>query len=884
MTTIFLGVSASLARGDERVDYLTEIKPLLREKCFACHGGLEQKARLRLDTAALMKKGGKRGAAIQPGNPEKSLLIERVSTKYETERMPPEGPPLSAKQIARLRAWIAQGAPAPAQEKAESNPREHWAFRSPKRPPVPMVKNTAWLKNPLDAFIAAEHERHGLVPRAQADRAHLLRRVTIDLIGLPPTRPELKAYLSDPSTDAYERVVDRLLADPRYGERWGRHWMDVWRYSDWYGRRMVPDVWNSAPQIWRWRDWIVESLNKDHGYDRMVREMLAADEISAEDTQAAVATGFLIRNWYALNPNDWMRQTVEHTAKAFLGLTFNCAHCHDHKYDPIRQIDYFRLRAYFEPIGIRQERVAGEADPGPFQEYDYSVLRKINLLGLVRIYDKNATSPTWFYTGGDERNRVKEKGPIQPGLPVVFDAPSEIKPIDLPPRAFYPGARPTIQRTIIRDIGAALSKIENELKELVQVQKKAPSEKIVQLKIDVTEGKIKALRADLASVLARIGADQAKFTKATQGSPSLQDLDSLARKANEAERQAALRHAEVTALIGKLALAVGEAKPAKDPKRANEIAAANKELVAANAALEKARRAVKTAPSTNYTALSPIFPKTSTGRRKALAEWITGRSNPLTARVAINHMWMRHFHAPLVASVFDFGRNGSPPSHPELLDWLAVEFMESGWSMKHMHRLIVTSQAYGTASGQGKETANAVRDPENKYLWRMNAGRIEAEVVRDSLLFCAGQLDLKRGGQELENSLALTTHRRSLYYSCHPEGDGKSELGQLFDAPDAGECYRRTRTIIPQQALVLTNSDFIHGVSAAMAKSLWENLPVNERTAAAFIRAAYETILSRSPSEAELVICSEFLKDTEARKRASFLRALFNHNDFVAIR
>ncbi|MCA9201786.1 MAG: DUF1549 domain-containing protein, partial [Planctomycetales bacterium] len=272
------------------------------------------------------------------------------------------------------------------------------------------------------------------------------------------------------------------------GERWGRHWMDVWRYSDWYGRRSVPDVWNSAPQIWRWRDWIVRSLNDDAGYDHMLRMMLAADEIAPDDDQAAVATGFLIRNWYALNPNDWMRNNVEHTAKAMLGLTFNCAHCHDHKYDPITHEDYFRFRAFFETIGIRQDRVAGEADPGPFQEYDYSTLRKVVRIGSVSVFDKQPDAPTWFYTGGDERNRLTERGSIRPGLPAVFgDEPVAIERTELPPVAWYPGLRPSIQQTELADaerkielaggeLTAARAASDAELPALLAAETKAAAE------------------------------------------------------------------------------------------------------------------------------------------------------------------------------------------------------------------------------------------------------------------------------------------------------------------------------------------------------------------------------------------------------------------------
>jgi hypothetical protein len=465
---IWLALAAVWAtvRGEDQtarpIDYLRDVKPLLRAKCFACHGALKQESGLRLDTADLAKKGGDSGPAIEPGNAAASLLIERVCESDESLRMPAEAPPLSPMQIAILQSWIDQGAAAPEDEQPERDPRDHWAFRPPVRPAVPSFRNPA-IRNPIDAFLAAEHQRQGITPSAEATKSALLRRVYLDLIGLPPAPEELAAFLADESPEAYERVVDRLLDSPQYGERWGRHWMDVWRYADWYGRRKVPDVWNSAPQIWRWRDWIVRSLNEDKGYDRMLAEMLAGDEIAPDDPQASLATGYLIRNWYALNPNDWMRSTVEHTGKAFLGLTFNCAHCHDHKYDPIAQDDYFRLRAFFEPIGIRQDRAPGEADPGPFQEYDYSVLRKIQRLGAVRIFDKNPEAPTWFYTGGDERNRAAERGSISPGVPAVLGGEVRIEPVKLPPRAWYPGLQPEIQETIRAERIAALSQSEADL-------------------------------------------------------------------------------------------------------------------------------------------------------------------------------------------------------------------------------------------------------------------------------------------------------------------------------------------------------------------------------------------------------------------------------------
>jgi hypothetical protein len=298
-----------------------------------------------------------------------------------------------------------------------------------------------------------------------------------------------------------------------------------------------------------------------------------------------------------------------------------------------------------------------------------------------------------------------------------------------------------------------------------------------------------------------------------------------------------------------------------------------------------------------YSPLSPVYPASSTGRRTALANWLVRRDHPLTARVAVNHVWGWHFHQPLVSSVYDFGRNGAAPSHPEILDWLAVEFMESGWSLRHLHRLIVTSQAYRRSSSPHDRPANVARDPDNRRLWRMNVGRMEVELVRDSLIAIGGKLDPTQGGQELENESSLTTYRRSLYYSSHPEAGGKSQFGELFDAPDAIDCYRRSETIIPQQALALTNSELIHSMSAAVV-ALAPPVPDEKGMIdlPGFINGAFERVLCRAPTAVEQEACLAFLKtqidlltreqNPEPRHRAceSLIRVLFNHNDFVTIR
>ncbi|MCH2401879.1 MAG: DUF1549 domain-containing protein, partial [Pirellulales bacterium] len=365
------------------VDYLKDIKPLLKSRCYACHGGLKQESSLRLDTASLALQGGDSGAVIAPGDPEASLLLQKVAETDESSRMPPEGDPLTPGEVELIRAWILRGATGPADESPEADPLQHWAFQVPVRPEVPAVQNPQWTRNPIDAFLLARVEEQQLAITPAASDAELIRRLYLNLLGLPPTPAQLDAYLTNPTQDNWTRIVNELLDKPQHGERWGRHWMDVWRYSDWYGRRSVPDALNSYGQIWRWRDWIVRSVNEDKGYDQMVLEMLAGDEIAPADQANSVATGFIVRNYYRWNYNTWMKDLVEHTGKAFLGLTLNCCHCHDHKYDPLTNREYFQFRAFFEPIDIRQERVSGEPDPGPYPEYKLGVSLKPLQTGMV---------------------------------------------------------------------------------------------------------------------------------------------------------------------------------------------------------------------------------------------------------------------------------------------------------------------------------------------------------------------------------------------------------------------------------------------------------------------------------------------------------------------
>jgi hypothetical protein len=926
LLAVCLCALAGRLKAAEAVDYLRDVKPILKGHCYACHGALKQKAKLRLDTARGARRGGRHGPAVVAGRPDTSPLLRRVSSTRAGERMPPEGPPLTAKQVAVLKAWVGQGAGGPAGEKPDEDPRRHWAFRRPARPDVSRT-NPGWCRNPVDSFLASGHARHGLNPNPPAGKATLLRRVYLDLVGLPPTRAQLHAFLEDRSPDAYEKVVERLLASPQYGERWGRHWLDVWRYSDWYGRRAVPDVWNSAPQVWRWRDWVVDSLNADKGYDRMVREMLAADEVAPGDDEAAVATGYLVRNWYALNPNQWMRDVVEHTGKAFLGLTFNCAHCHDHKYDPISQEEYFRFRAFFEPIQVRQDRVAGEPDPGPFQKYEYVVLRKVVRFGRVAVFDERLDAKTYVYRMGDERDRVPGRPPVAAGAPAFLGgARLKVEPVELPVEAWYAGIKPWVQRAevgrreqALAAARAARAKARQALEAAKarladaegQVRAGRPLPPVVaeakaragsaldeaKAGLELAEARVATDEADLKAARAKVEADNARYRKGP-GNP-----DELAKAASKAERHAALCVAREAVLRAEQSLAAAKRKAPALVKQAEQ------RVASARAALESARKALA-GESPKYTPLSPVYPPRSSGRRRALAEWITGRDNPLTARVAVNHVWKWHFGKPLVETVSDFGRNGKAPTHPELLDWLAVELMDNGWSLKHLHRLIVTSSAYRMGSAVGENRASYGSDPDNTWLWRFAPRRVEAEVVRDSLLYAAGGLETHLGGPPVENNVADTaSRRRSLYFSVYPEDGGHPKLLELFDAPDPCDCYRRTQSIIPQQALALSNGRLSVEQGRVLARKLWGEVVRAGGDEGEFVVAAFEQVLSRPPTPRERAACLAFLTkqadvfrrappaalrvsagavapsaEPAMRAREGLVRVLFNHDEFVSVK
>ncbi len=1079
-----------------------DVRPILQQRCFACHGALKQEAELRVDTVSAMLAGGDSGAALERGSPQTSILVERISATDEFERMPPEGEPLTADEIARIRTWIDQGAVAPAIEVPEADPSLHWAFQTPQRPDVPSV-DAKRVRNPIDALIAAQRDQRGLTPVDEVAPSLLLRRLYLDLIGLPPTRKQQQQFLADPRATAYEDIVEELLLSPHHGERWGRHWMDVWRYSDWYG--LGKQLRNSQKHIWHWRDWIVESLNQDKGYDQMVREMLAADEFSPTDHDALRATGFLARNYYLFNRTTWLDNTVEHTSKSLLGLTLNCAKCHDHKFDPLLQEDYYRMRAVFEPHQVRLDPVPGEID----LEKD----------GLPRVFDAHLDEPTYIHLRGDAKNPDTSR-PIAPGAPALLagNAPSPTR-VMLPLVAHRPELQPFVLEDHLRNTAAKIETLSQAVAEAEQQLAKAraaqadraaraarlatdgdpdkpptapslagpvlhdtfdaldttvwetgpgtwtyadgrlvqtetgatrrylrtraphPQDFVAKLAFkttggdkwrsvgvcfDVTEGReklvymsavaggsklqlsyktgpshtypdngrqarpvmlntryeleisvrgtlvnvaidgkhalafnlpvareagqmdliafdaaaefhefdVRPLAPEVVLVAAGTGAptaltvdhaaaalttarlrlaaavlqpealrtahaaDLAKGQRpSAAGAPASDDLRQRIRAAALAARklEAATAEARVAELSAKLAASEAASEKAKLEK---ELAQARQQFASATEKVSQPgdqytsiRAAQKAAEGPDETEQSrhASFPVASSGRRSALATWITRRDNPLTARVAVNHIWSRHFGQPLVESVFDFGRRSPAPPQQALLDWLAVELMENNWSQRHIHRLIVTSQTYRLAtSGAAAGSHEHQIDPENQYYWRRTPVRMESQVIRDSLLHLAGALDLTLGGPSLAAQANGTDFRRSLYFK-HSRDDANPFLS-TFDDANILACYRRSESIVPQQALALANSKLALEM-ARRIPSTFGNLDDG-----AFVTVAFETLLCRLPTDQERAACSQTLADLLAaatdqnlpepaqRARANLIHALLNHNDFITVR
>jgi hypothetical protein len=705
------------------LDFNRDIRPILSDNCYACHGPDDRarKARLRLDTpAGAFAKLRAGGYAIVPGKSGASELVVRVTAEDPAEQMPPpkSGKKLTPAQIDLLRRWIEQGA----------KWSEHWAFVSPRRAPLPPVKDTAWPRNAIDHFVLARLEQEGLRPSPEADRATLLRRLSLDLTGLPLTPAELDAFLADPSPGAYERVVDRLLASPAYGERMAQRWLDLARYGDTNGYRL-----DNHRDVWKWREWVIEAYNRNLPFDQFTVEQLAGDLLPGATLSQKVATGFhrntMVNFGNGSDPKEYLHKAVADravtTAAVWLGLTLGCAQCHDHRYDPFTQKDFYRLYAFF--------------------------------------------------------NNVPEKG-------LDGEKTNPVPSIRLP----------------------------------------SPEQ----------AGRLAAVRRDLARAEARLAAVKGDADK----QPALQQEQARLRKAEEgllAEIPAALVMEEMSTprathvLVRGDYLSEGEAVTAGVP------------------------------------AVLPPLPPGAPTNRLGLARWLTDPTNPLASRVTVNRLWEAFFGIGLVKTAEDFGSQGEPPSHPELLDWLAVEFRTSGWDVKAIQRLMVLSATYRQSSNVNRDLQE--RDPHNRLLARASRFRLDAETVRDNALAVGGLLDRRLGGpsvypwqppglwEQVAVGGAYTSQvyvpsrgrdlcRRGLY--TYRKRTAPHPALAAFDGPSGEACtVRRERTTTPLQALVLLNDPSFVEAAGALARRVLREGGKDTATRLAF---AFRLCTGRVPRADEL--------------------------------
>ncbi len=773
-------------------DFTRDVKPVLDKHCARCHGPEQHRASLRLDSARGLLAGGNSGPAVVAGKSGESLLIKAVlCADAVVKPMPPKGPRLTAKEVTALRAWIDAGARVPADEAIATTrlKSSHWAFQPVTRPAVPAVKD-AWPRNGIDRFILARLEKEGVRPSPEADRVTLIRRLHLDLIGIPPTVAEVDAFLADRSPGAYERLVDRLLASPHYGERWGRHWLDQARYSDSNGYSI-----DAARSIWPYRDWVIGALNADLPFDRFTTDQLAGDLLPGATTEQKVATGFhrntQINEEGGIDVEQFRVEAVvdrvNTTGSVWLGLTVGCCQCHDHKFDPISQKDYYQLYAFFN-----------QSDDPKLDLVTPDVLkRRAALVAEVRRLEKQLSAIEHL------SEETLEK--------------------------WVSSLSPDARRTLPKRLQALVMLPPNGRNEKQQLELWAGYRKAEQ---------VRHAAGAFAGPFALLANAHLHTTRVK-----------LERRIDQARRKTP---------TGLTTMVLNERKA---PRMTN--------IQLGGDFLRKGAVVQPAVP-----AVLPQLPKGERPTRLDLARWLVNGDNPLTGRVLVNRLWQYHFGQGLVETENDFGTQGTPPTHPELLDWLADELVRRGWRLKEMHRLIVTSATYRQSSHARPDLRTT--DPRNLLWARQNRLRLEAEIVRDVALAASGLLTEKVGGPGVfppqpDGVYSLTQVPKNWVASVGPDRYRRGMYTYfwrsaphpgltVFDAPDAtAACTRRTRSNTPLQALTLLNDQgFLECAQAFAARVLSAS---DDR-----LTHAFRLTVARPPSPRE----REVLQGLLEKQRAAF--------------
>ncbi|WP_406695516.1 PSD1 and planctomycete cytochrome C domain-containing protein [Singulisphaera sp. Ch08] len=884
-------------------DFEKNVRPVLATKCVGCHGPDKQKGGLRLDSRTLMMQGGDSGPAIAPGDPEQSRLVEAI--RYGDDlQMPPKGK-LKESEIFALTKWVKAGAlwPETRSESAAEAPtvataaviseqdRAFWSFRPITSPPTPPVKDSSWARSSIDDFVLNKLDSAGLKPVAPADKRTLIRRATFDLIGLPPTVAEVEAFLRDESPEAFARVVDRLLASPHYGERWGRHWLDVARYGEDQAHTFEARLY---PSGFQYRDWVVKSLNDDKPYDRFVMEQIAGDLLDGPHRDEQLkALGFFALGpvYYGKAVYDELDDRVDTLSRGFLGLTVACARCHDHKFDPIPQRDYYALAGIFASTQYKEYPQASADVVARYDQAQAAIKAKTEEIAAFQRTESARSSDalvsqtarymvaSWKLVNrrtADPKIRSSEVAKSEQLEPFFLDRwvkylwPEQA--VERPYLAHWHKLVEAQDKTIdlsadtaaVAQVTEAARQFETYLQSIVAVRKAVEAQQNASKAIGL-EAKPAGAGASPAGVesqvfneiasrdgLFAIPKDKVDGLLSADAKLALKTLKSeLNRLKKEAPAKYAVLHslAEGTSIADmKLFLRGNPETPGDNvPRRFLSI-------------------------------LSPGSPTPfheGSGRLE-LAKAIASPANPLTARVMVNRIWEHHFGRGLVGTPSNFGHMGERPTHPELLDHLASRFIALGWSMKALHREIMGSATY-QLSGQFDERNNEV-DPDNRLLWKMNRRRLEVEAWRDSMLAVSGTLDPTIGGP----SIALTSSankRRTFYASISRHSlDG---LLRLFDFPDPNiTSDKRTVTAVPLQQLFVLNSDFMERQAKALAARLQaaSNASLADR-----IKQAFLVLYARPASDREVQWAMDFLGGDDATPQGQAGGALSKWEEYAQV-
>jgi hypothetical protein len=862
-----------------------KIRPLLTTHCISCHGEKKQKGGLRLDSKRGWEKGGESGPALIPKRAKDSLLVRMVRGVPETPaQMPPDGV-LAPELVADLVTWIDSGAADPrmgdiasaqAAKSIDWNAaREFWAFKPVATVPPPAGSHA----NPIDRFVSEKLAREEIKPVGAADRRTLLRRASFDLTGLPPSEDQLRAFAADNSPDAFAKVIDKLLASPQYGEHQARAWLDLARYGEDQSDKEGNE--GKISHAWRYRDWVIESFNKDVPYDRFVKLQLAADlmEGPSDDPADKRALGLLGLGAIYARPNDLDRKRAEEwddrvdtLTRAFLGLTVSCARCHDHKYDPIPTQDYYSLTGVIAstknvtiPISPREQVATYETAKAKVAKADQAAKEALQIESDRIAGEKVEQLPEYALACWDYNVAKLDQAKLN-----AEDFAASKK---LDPKAFK------IIEKFMRSGGGRSAKMQKWYDLLPK--KDGPREMTDEIRAIAAEFRTVA-KENLAKPLSKRNMDMQNDLFGEKGAFPLTEKTVLAVASAEFKKQYAPFQE---------ALKTAQAAMPQEPLQCNGVSEADKPADLNVYLRGNPGKRGEVAPRRFLRVLGgPDTPKFTRGSgRLELAEAIADPRNPLTARVMVNRIWQQHFGRGIVATPSNFGANGERPTHPELLDYLASQFVKNGWSVKQLHREIMLSETYQRASTP--DAKNEARDPENRWLWRVSRRRLSVESFRDAVLAVSGNLEMNAGGPSGDAD-DLKFLRRTVYGRV--SRNDLSNLLRLFDFPAPNiSAERRIDTTLPQQALFLMNSPFMISQSKVLASRF-----VSESQPADQARRAYALALLRAPSEAELSLAVKFLSSQDAsapamdpKKKASpvptraerFAQALLASNEFFYV-